>query len=137
MRFGRSISLSKTLCFPARKSIIKVAFSDFDKLSCHFGDLSVHFRFDSRCFERPALDGPVVASLSFSRARSAIMQVYPVRIESYPDQARKEFELKVLPTLHDWLSRQLEKPETAVLGHQEMIVTWNGSAHTYLPVRFL
>ena len=137
MHFGRSFNLSTELCFPVRKSVIKAAFEEFTHLSCHFGDLSDHFRLDSRCFEQPALDGLVVSSLSFSRARTAIMQVYPIRTEHYPEDARSEFVSKVVPHLRMWLLRQLEKPETAVLGHEQIIVTWNGSTHVYATVRFL
>jgi hypothetical protein len=137
MRFGRSFALSKALCFPVRKSVIKDAFNEFVDLSCHFGSLSDHFRFDSRCFERPTLNGLVVASLSFSRARTAIMQVFPIGIERYSDEARSEFTLKVVPYLQRWLSCQLEKPDTAVLGYEQLIVTWNGSKHGYATVRYL
>lgn len=137
MRFGRSISLPKEFCFPVRKSAIRAAFGEFIHLSCHFGSLSHHFRFDSRCFEQPMLYGPVVASLSVSRTRSAILQIYPIRIESYPSKARSDFETKVVPSLRTWLSQQVEKPETAVLGHEEMIITWDRTIHRHATVRFL
>jgi hypothetical protein len=65
------------------------------------------------------------------------MQVYPIRVEHYSDLARSEFRLKVLPDLRNWLSRQLDKPETAVLGHEQVIVTWNGTTHSYATVRYL
>ena len=65
------------------------------------------------------------------------MQVYPTLKESYSDEAHTEFETKVVPHLRRWLTDQFEKSDTAVLGNEQIIVTWNGSMHAYTVVRFL
>jgi hypothetical protein len=137
MRFGRPISISKDLTFPVRKSVVRDNFQEFDKLSCHFGSLGVHFRFDSRCFDHPKLDGPVIASLSSSRAGTSIMQLYPIRSDVYLERARSQFEGMVIPYLKNWLLGQLGKPDTAILGYEQIIVTWNGVMHSFLKVKYL
>jgi hypothetical protein len=137
MRFGKAVSISTDSCFAARKAVIKEAFQGFEHLSCHFGDLSHKFRLDHRCFERPELQGPVVASLSVSRRLTSIMQMYPLLTATYPGTARHEFESKVVDHLRNWLTQQLERPETAILGYEELIVTWDGLVHRYAQARFM
>ncbi len=137
MRFGRSVPVSPTLRFPVRKSLVKSNFEKFTNLSCHFGDLGITFRLDHRCFEKPSLNGSVVASLSFSRRRTSIMQLYPIPAEDYPEDAIREFADEVIPRLKNWLRGQFAKPDTALLGHEQIIVSWNGSKHEYAQVKFL
>lgn len=81
--------------------------------------------------------GPVVASLSVSREKTAILQLYPVRRHDYPDDAAIRFKTEVLGYLKGWLDRQLSKRETAVLGYEQLIVEWIGASHRYHEVRFL
>jgi hypothetical protein len=114
-----------------------VAFRDFDNLTCHFASLNRSFRFDSRCYERPELNGPVVASLGVSRARTGILQCYPVPQINYSVGAVEDFEQVVVQHLVSWLQLQLNKPETAILGYEQIIVTWNGTKHEYAQVKYL
>jgi hypothetical protein len=117
--------------------VVSKAFHSFGALSVHLGSLNHSFKFDSRCFTRPKLNGLVAASLSLSRARTGILQFYPVPESSYSTIAVEEFEHTVVPHLVSWLRDQIEKPETAVLGHEEIIISWNGVKHEYAQVRFL
>ncbi len=81
--------------------------------------------------------GPVVASLSVSRDRTAILQLFPVRVRDYPPEAAEEFETRVLPGVRAWLGKQLSKPETAVLGCELMIVEWAADQHRSHEIRYL
>jgi hypothetical protein len=137
MTFGKGIAIQKGWVLPVRKTVIAKAFAAFDELSCHLGSLNRSFRFDSRCYVQPKLEGPVAASLSISRTRSAILQCYPVSEINYGLNATEDFEKVVVPHLVSWLHLQRDKPETAVLGHEEIVVTWNGVKHGYVEVRFL
>ena len=134
---GKPMSISGDRRFPITKASIRENFGHFNALSCYFGNLNAEFRFDSRCNHRPALTGPVVASLSFSRARSAILQLYSIAADAYPPEAVHQFQTDVISRLKFWLEQQIAKPETAVLGAEQLIVCWNGTEHDLLAVRFL
>jgi hypothetical protein len=79
--------------------------------------------------QRPRLVGPVVASLTIDRQRAAHLCLYPVRRASYPEAARAEFSTDVLPHLRRWLGEKRSQPETAILGHEQMVVEWTGQTH--------
>jgi len=83
------------------------------------------------------LVGQVVASLSVSRDRTAILQLFPVRVTSYPSEAFEEFAAEILPGLRTWLGKQRSKPETGILGTEQVIVEWTGSKHRRHELRYL
>jgi hypothetical protein len=112
-------------------------FGGFEPLSIWLGALGKRFRFDSRAFKRPSIKGEVVASLSVNRDRSAIFQLYPVERAAYPSTAAAEFEEAVLPPMKKWLARQLAKPETAVLGCEQLIIEFVGGKHQSHELRYL
>ncbi len=133
----RSIGLPKTRRFCASRAELKRTFGDIEPLSVHMGDLGPTFKFDGRCYERPRLDGPVVASLSVSREMTAMLQLYAVPVDEYGSSAVGEFKERVLPRLRSWLVSQLRRPQTAVLGHEERIVEWTGTEHREHDLRYL
>ncbi len=65
------------------------------------------------------------------------MQLYPIRSDVYLERARSQFEGMVIPYLKNWLLGQLGKPDTAILGYEQIIVTWNGVMHSFLKVKYL
>jgi hypothetical protein len=132
-----SIKLPKTERFAASPATVRRELADIDQLSAYLGALGKTFSFDPRCRKRPKLGGPVVASIQVSRDRTAILQLYPVKVGEYPDEAAAQFAGTVLPYLKTWLTRQLEKPDAAVLGYQEIIVEWFADEHRFHEIRFL
>jgi hypothetical protein len=136
VKLWKGAPIGEGLRLPVRRAVIANAFGTFKDLSCHLGSLQRSFRFDSRCFDQPVLHGPVVASLSVSRSRSAILQCYAVPQINCGAAAVEEFEKVVVPHLVFWLQTQIARPETAVLGYEEIIVTWNGGKHEYAQVKF-
>jgi len=132
-----SVALPKTQRFCVSRADLKGAFADIESVRVHMGSLYAKFRFDSRCHQRPRLDGPVVASISVSRDLTAIMQVYGVPIDCYSENAAADFEERILPKMRSWLISQLKKQETAILGCEELIVEWTGSEHREHFLRYL
>jgi len=63
--------------------------------------------------------------------------VFPVARSSYPQSARDEMLSRVLPRLRDWLREKQAQPETAVLGHKQVIAEWTGETHRLHEMRFL
>jgi hypothetical protein len=134
MELRKGSGLEEGIRYPVRQKTIAGAFEPFDKLSCRFG--SSAFLLDSRCVARPVISGVVVASVNFSRMRKGILQVYPVAEEVFAMAAMKEFESAVVPYLVLWLKGQLAKPEGAVAGHEQLIVSWDGLKFGYVQVKF-
>jgi len=118
--------------------LVKKVFGDLEQCSAYLGDLGKRFSFDSRCSQRPKLTGPVVASLSVSREREAILQLYALPVGLYPNEAAETFAVAVLPGLRKWLEWRLAQPETAVLGHYyQMIAEWVAGEHRYHELKYL
>ena len=137
MEIRKSGPLAEGWKYPVSKKTITSAFAGFEKLRCTFASAHATFKLDSRCFEHPIINGIVVASLSVSRARTAILQVYPAQNTLFGEHATTRFEKSAVPHLANWLQLQLNKPKTAVIGHEQTIVSWNGSEFDYAQVRFL
>jgi hypothetical protein len=133
----KSINLPKSERFAVSAAYLRRVFGDIDPLSAYRGSLGKTFTFDSRCSKRPRLVGPVVASIQVSRDRTAILQLYPVKVRDYSEETAVQFAEQVLPDLKGWLTTQLAKPETAVLGYQQVVVEWSAGGHKIHEVRFL
>jgi hypothetical protein len=125
----RGIRLPDTETFPCSRRRVKELFGETELAWVSFGSPIRTFSFDGRMSQRPRLVGPVVAALSIDRARAAHLCLYPVRRASYLEAARSEFSTDVLPHLRRWLCEKRSQPETAILGHEEMVVEWTGQAH--------
>lgn len=132
-----SVALPKGRWFCSRKNALKGVFSDLEPLSIHMGSLGAKFAFDSRCPQRPVLTGPVVASLSVSRELTGILSLYGISASEYGTDARAHFEDRVLPRMRQWLIDQIGKPETAVLGVEQLIIEWTGQEHREHSLRYL
>ena len=133
----KSIGLPRTQRFAASAATLNRLFGDIQPCSIYRGALSKTFHFDSRCARKPRLGGPVVASLSISRDRQAILQLYPVPITGYSAEAADDFAAVTLPAMRAWLQGQIGKEETGVLGCEELVVEWSGGEHRTHELRFL
>jgi hypothetical protein len=51
--------------------------------------------------------------------------------------AADEFAKRILPTLRSWLDAQVDKPDTAILGCEELVVEWLGSYHELHRLHYL
>jgi hypothetical protein len=72
-----------------------------------------------------------VASATYTPQRKAYVCIYVVRKTEYPAEAQDDFRARAFPRLHRWLEQQIAKPDTAVLGCEEIIVEWDGSIHEF------
>jgi hypothetical protein len=136
MKF-EAINLPKSERFACSARELKAAFSDVENLGVFCGALSKSFSFDSRSKSRPKLEGTVVASAQVSRDLEAILNLYAVRRDVYPERAAHEFCESVIPQIHEWLRSQLAKRRTAVLGVESLLVEWTGREHKKHGMRFL
>jgi len=127
----RGIRLPDTEVFSCSRRRIREVFGSNELEWVSFGNPIRSFRFDSQVKHQPYLVGPVVASLAINRERSAHLCLYPVRRESYPPPTRSEFSTEVLPRVRRWLRDKQSRPDTAIVGHEELLVEWTGQVHEY------
>ena len=132
----KSVGLPRSQRFIGSPAALRRLFGDLEMVSAYRGWLNKRFVLDSAAPRTIRFKGPVVASLSFSRARTAMLQLYPLAASSCSAELIDEFERVVLPRMRCWLDRQLAKPETAVLGHEQLIVEWSSGKFHDHEIRF-
>lgn len=131
------IRLQKSQRFACSRRSVKELFETNALAWVSFGFPVGSFNFDSRCHHQPHLHGSVAASLSVTRAREAHLCLYPLLRTDYPDCAADEFADRVLPKFCNWLQTKQSRPDTLILGHEEIIAEWAHGTHTLHEVRFL
>jgi hypothetical protein len=123
--------LPKTESYPCTRRGAKSAFDGLEVKWISFGSTRKHFTFDRMATHRPRIRGVVVASVSYSTQRESYVFFYVVRKAEYTAEAREDFLVRVLPRMRHWLERQIRKPDTAILGFEEMLVAWDGTTHKF------
>jgi hypothetical protein len=136
MKFTHYRNLNRTEKYVTNIKQIKSKFMKNEDLKISYG-LGRQFKFDSRCRNKPVIKGTVVASVSCNRDRAIQFSLYPISQNAYPEKAYEEFNNVVLPDIKKWIDEQISKPETAILGVEELIVEWNKKNHLFHNVRFL
>ncbi|MDC0705849.1 MULTISPECIES: hypothetical protein [Priestia] len=135
MKFKYFRNLNKNERYSTTKRQLKSVFSNIE-MDVLFG-LIRKFEFDSRCPNKPNIVGNVVASISYSRDRTVDFSLYPLLIAGYPNNASDDFNNQILLTIKQWLEGQINKPDTALLGYEELIIEWTGHEHLLHKVKFL
>ncbi len=121
-----SINLPKVERFPCSKSNTKKFFGHIANLQVTFGRSHLH----TPRYADLKLTGLPVAHASYLTSCSAgHVHVFPVRRESYCDDAATIFTNEILPRIRDWLESQYAALETAPTERDELFVTWLGNKH--------
>lgn len=121
-----SINLPKVERFPCSKSDAKKFFGHIESLRFEFGRSHLH----TRHYAHLKLTGLPVAHASYLTSFSAgHVHVFPVRRESYSDDAATAFTNEILPQIQDWIESQYAALETAPTERDELFVTWLGNRH--------
>lgn len=136
LKIGFYRNLNKLEIYATNRRYIKIYFSNEKDLYVSFG-LNRKFEFDSRCSRPPQLTGTVIASVSCDRDKNISINFYPISQDRYPQNARNEFHIEVLPSIKEWVHNQKMKLETAVVGVEEYIFEWNGKTHLSHQLTFL
>lgn len=131
-------NLNDTEKYVTNKKQLKSQLLNTDELSICFG-LTRQFEFDSRCpnAKRPFIKGTVIATISYQRDGMKSIYFFPITRNTYPEKAYEEFNNSVLPDIKKWIEEQTKKPDTAILGIEELIIEWNGKNHLLHNMRFL
>lgn len=136
MKFGYFRKLNKNERYPTTKKYLKSMFSGLETLEVSFG-LYRNFQFDSRLFHKPKIKGNVVASISYRRDRTIDFSLFPLSITEYPEEAADDFNSRTLYVVKQWIEAQINKPDAALLGIEELVVEWYGNEHLFHKTKFL
>ncbi|GIO32674.1 MULTISPECIES: hypothetical protein [Paenibacillus] len=136
MKFHYYRNLNKNERYATTRRHLRSVFTDFEAINFLFG-LRRNFEFDSRASTMPSIKGTVVTSVSYHRDRSTNFSLFPLSIIHYSDQAADDFNSQILFNIKQWIQAQMNKPDTSILGVEQLIVEWNGKEHLVHKVRFL
>jgi hypothetical protein len=136
MRFSFTRNLPKSEIYIASKKDIKAIFGHFELLDVNFG-LRTKFKIDSRCLNNPRINGPVVASIFVNRTREIVVSFYPVSLSVLPTTVLTEFQENTLQNIRKWIDGVIGKPETAIVGVEQLIVELVGNSFKFHQVTFL
>jgi hypothetical protein len=133
----KAIKLPDSERFVCSPKQVKNLFLDVEDLSVHFGSLGKTFHFDGRCTKCPKLTGHITASLAVTRQRTSLLSFYALQRDELSETSRLKFTDHLLPQMKNWLGQQLAKPETEIVGVEQLLVELIGSQYKTHELRFL
>lgn len=136
MRFKYYRNLNQHETYVTTKKQLKNHFSSHTDLDILFG-LTRQFEWDSRCLQHPKITGAVVAEALVHRDRTLDLSFFPIARNTYSKVAYEEFNHNLLADVQKWLREQTEKPDTAIVGIEQLVVEWVGNKHLLHYVTFL
>jgi hypothetical protein len=80
------------------------------------------FQFDSRCNNRPKIQGIVTASAAIDRQLKPVLFFYPIPNSQYPEEVEKEFREQILADLKKWLIDRLANRDNQIIGHEMILI---------------
>ncbi len=103
-----------------------------------FADLRIEFgadrrfRWNPRCNQRPKLEGMVIACAGMNRQLRPWLLFYPIPAADYGEAVQRDFRERILPVLKEWLTVEVAKKETEIIGEELLLVELrNGSLMTH------
>jgi len=107
-----------------------------DNIHISFG-LTREFSLDERCKKKPTITGKVVLEATCSRDKEISVSLFPILAQDLSVDAIKGFVTTALPTLCKWIEEQAGKPDTAIVGYEQIIVEWSGKEYSFHHATFL
>jgi len=131
-------NLNTTERYITSKKLLTTMLEPFNTHNIHisFG-LTREFCLDERCKQKPTITGKVVLEATCSRNKDISISLFPISSQNLSVDAIKGFVTTALPTLCKWIEEQAQKPDTAVIGYEQIIVEWSGNDYSFHQVGFL
>lgn len=136
MRITYYRSLNQNETYLATKKVIREHFKDVDGISVVFG-LSREYNADSRCSTKLTLAKPILISISCSREKELLLSLYHSPKTKLNEDSKDQFYNFVIPSIKEWINNQTNKPDTAILGVEELVFSWNGSKYSKQELNYL
>lgn len=136
MRITHYRSLNQSETYLATKKVIKDHFKNVKELSVVFG-LSREYNLDSRCSTKLTSVKPVLISISYDREKEFLLSLYHISKSELTKEAAVQFSNVVIPSIKEWINKQVNKPDTAILGVEEIVFSWDGSKYGKQELKYL
>ncbi|WP_110111774.1 hypothetical protein [Bacillus sp. CGMCC 1.16541] len=128
MKISHFRKLNKNEQYPTTKKYLKSVFADVEQLDVYFG-LNRTFESNRGISNKLTVKGNVVASVTFNQDRTVHLSLFPQSTNDYKDKAIEDFNNRIIGRIKHWIEDQMLKPDTALLGNEELIVEWDGKKH--------
>lgn len=128
--------LNKNETYPVSLKQVKSSSTIVENTIVVFG-LNRIYNIDSRCSKRPKIMGKVIASVSCDRSKNIYISFYPVSREAYDSDSFQNFINNAFPIIEEWIHKQIDKPDTSIVGIEELIVDWTKQGILYHKLRYL
>ncbi|MGI8382565.1 hypothetical protein ACR0S4_28775 [Priestia megaterium] len=129
-------NLNRHETYVTTKKQLKKYISPLTNVDFSFG-LTRCFEWGNRRSHCSKVKGTVVVVVSFHRDKSLNLSFFPIARNVYPEAAYVEFNNNILLAIQRWMCEQLEKPDTAIVGIEQLLVEWEGNKHLLHNVTFL
>lgn len=136
MRITYYRGLNENEAYLASKKVIRDHFKDIEGMSVVFG-LSRGYDIDSRCSTKLTLVKPVLISITYNREKEFLLSLYHISKNDLTKEAAAQFSNVVIPIIKEWINNQTNKPDTAILGVEELVFSWNGSKYSKQELNYL
>ncbi|MBM7702902.1 hypothetical protein [Metabacillus iocasae] len=127
MKISHFRKLNKNERYPTTKKLLKSVFANVEQLDVLFG-LNRTFESERKSFQNK-MEGTVVASVTYHRDRTIHFSLFPQSSTHYTDKATEDFNTRIMMRMKQWIEDQMNKPDTALLSMEELIVEWDGRTH--------
>ncbi|MED4285331.1 hypothetical protein P4679_25750 [Priestia megaterium] len=136
MRITYYRNLNEDESYIATKKGIKEYFKDVEGMSVVFG-LSREYEIDSRCSTKLTLVKPILISISYDREKEFLLSLYHTLKSELTKEAATQFSNVIIPSIKEWINNQTNKPDTAILGVEEIVFSWDGSKYSKQELKYL
>ena len=136
MRVSYYRNLNKNETYLSSKKKLRYYFPDVEGLTVVFG-LRREYEVDSRCSKKLDTRHSILISITCDREREMSLSLYPFSRSDLSPEMLVQFEEIVVPTIKRWFNNQAAKPDTAVIGIEELVFSWNGSKYMKQSLTYL
>jgi hypothetical protein len=136
MRITHYRNLNENEAYLATKKEIKEHFKDVEGMSVVFG-LKRGYEIDSRCSTKLNLVEPVLISITCDREKELILSLYHILRNKLNKDMTAQFYDVVMPSIKEWINKQVNKPDTAILGVEELVYSWDGGTYSKQELKYL
>lgn len=136
MRITYYRNLNENEAYLATKKRIKEHFKDVEGMSVVFG-LNREYEIDSRCSTKLNLVKPVLISITCDREKELLLSLYHISKSKLNKDITAHFYDVVVPSIKEWVNKQVNKPDTAILGVEELVFSWDGRTYTKQELKYL
>jgi len=136
MRITYYRNLNKDEVYLSNRKEIKKHFSGIEEMTVVFG-LSREYAVVNRCSQKLDTRHPILISITCDRDRELGLSLFPFLRRDLSPEMLIQFEEIVVPTIKKWFVNQIDKPDTAVIGIEELVFSWDGTKYNKQTLTYL